>query len=59
MMYLYNEDIRRIRKIVKKADNYNTTSLQSKVIAMFIHKIRLLLDKGIYVDKNGDRLEEK
>ena len=57
MMYLYNEDIRRIRKILKKADDYNFTSEHSKVMARFLHEISLLLDKGVYVDKNGDRMD--
>jgi len=57
MIYLYNEDYRRLRKVVKKADDYNFSNLQSKVMAVFIHEIGLLLDKGVYVDKNGDRID--
>ena len=57
MMYLYNEDIRRIRKTIEKADNYNLNHLHSKSMAVFLHEIGLLLDKGMYVDKNGDRID--
>ena len=57
MIYLYNEDIGRIRKILKKAGDYNFSNLQSKPMAVFIHEIGLFLDKGVYVDKNGDRMD--
>jgi len=57
MIYLYNEDYRRIRKVIQKADDYNSTCLRSKSMAVFIHEVALLLDKGIYCDKNGDRMD--
>jgi len=57
MIYLYNEDYRRIRKILKKADDYNFSSLHSKPMAVFLHEIGLFLDKGVYCDKNGDRID--
>ena len=59
MIYLYNEDIGRIRKILKKADDYNFSNLRSETMARFIHEIGLLLDKGVYVDKNEDRIGGK